>query len=96
MNWSVGRNKTLQKGQLSILQCISDFGGSTTNTAIRDKLSIVPQKLSYHIRELEKKALITTTRGSVRTEVVNGRKETRLDKRKLDVTLTNAGRLVLA
>ena len=85
-------NRILQKSQLAVLGCIRDLGNSTTNLAVRDRMGLSPQKLSYHIKELERKALVVTNREKM---PLSGR-VTKVDRRKVMVSLTNAGRLVLS
>jgi hypothetical protein len=84
-------NRVLQKSQLAVLACIRDIGNFATSVAIRDRMGFSPQKLSYHIKELEKKALVVTSRG----RMVTSGKHKQVDRRKISVSLTNAGRLVL-
>jgi len=85
--------RTLQKTQLRVLESLKYLGGSASNRAIRDRLHMTPQILSYHIQQLEKKALISTTRGTGSASVAGPRG---LDRRKVDVSITGAGKLVLS
>ena len=88
--------RTLQKTQLSILRNISDLGGSTSNSALRVRSGMSAQSISYNIRELERKALITTRRDFRQRETKAGVVVTKPDRRKLMVELTNAGKLFLS
>jgi len=88
--------RVLQKTQLAILKELNALGGSTTNATLRSKLNLSPQELSYHIRELERKALIVADRGYKYTIAKAGKSMTKLDRRKLTIKLTNAGKLVLS
>lgn len=87
---------SLQNTQVTILKKIYDLGGKITNKHLKDELKITPQKLSYHIKELENKRLITTKRGWKEAILRQNRKITRVDKRKITIQLTNAGRLVVS
>jgi len=81
--------RTRQKTQLRVLESIKKVGGSATNRAIRQHLHITPQILSYHIQQLEKKALVATARAT-------GSGAKRPDRRAINVSITGAGKLVLS
>ncbi len=74
--------RTLSKSELEILKAIDKLGGKCTNPQLKGGLGISPQILSYHISELEKKALITVENNTT-------------DRRVKKVQMTNAGQLVL-
>ena len=88
--------RVLQKTQLSILKRISDLGGITSNSALRTASGMSAQELSYHIRELEKKALVVATRGFTYTVRKRGKTVSSIDRRKLRIEITNAGKLLLS
>lgn len=83
--------KDMQATQITILQKIAELGGKVNNIHLRESLRMIPQKLSYHIKELEKKGFITTKRGWK----FEGYKGGKVDSRMLTIELTNAGRLVV-
>jgi CRISPR locus-related DNA-binding protein len=84
--------KTMQTTQLTILRKIAELGGRVNNVHLREKLQMTPQKLSYHIRELERKGFVTTKRGWK----FEAYKASKVDTRMLAIELTNAGRLVVS
>jgi len=88
-------HRVLKKTQLTILQALGKLGGSTSNSALRMKVDLSPQELSYHIRELERKALVVANRGERATTVRAGKIIAKTDRRKMAIALTNAGKLVL-
>jgi CRISPR locus-related DNA-binding protein len=82
---------TLQKTQIIILKKINEYDGHVSNTLIRQSLNLSPQKLSYHITELEKKNLIKIKNG---WEYINDKGKKTIDKRKIVIDLTNSGKLL--
>lgn len=69
--------------QLGILKILSKQNGSVSNTLIRQELGLSPQILSYHIKEMVKKGLVEYDQNK------------NFDRRRVYISATNAGRLVL-
>jgi len=86
--------RNLQETQMKILKKLSMGGGMTGNAQLRHELKMSPQKLSYHIKELEAKGLVTTTRGWQIETLHRNRKARKVDKRRLSISLTNSGKLL--
>ncbi len=86
--------KQLQENQRKILQTLLEHNGSLGNTSLRVELGLSPQKLSYHLKELESKGLITTSRGLAKQEQPRKGKRKKVDLRQISVSLTNSGKLV--
>lgn len=84
--------RCLQGNQLKILKRLLEHGGTTSNTRLRFELKISPQKLSYHLKQLEAKGFVTTNRGCEETLQKAGK--SKIDRRRLSVLLTNSGKLV--
>lgn len=73
--------KSLDKIQKEILHILNERGGITETASLKEKISISPQSLSYHIKTLDKHGLIEISRKSE-------------DSRLLIIKLTSAGRLM--
>jgi DNA-binding MarR family transcriptional regulator len=76
-------HKSLEDTQLAILQLVASKNQEISNALISKNLNLSPQVVSYHIKELQKKKLITVGFGLE-------------DSRKKFLSLTNAGYLVAA
>ncbi len=87
-------NRVINKTQLRILAAIRKSETPISATHIRWELDISPQSLSYQLKELAKKRLITVSRGYSSNAGPKAIKKK--DNRMLTVELSNAGKLVLA
>ena len=54
---------SVDKSQLRVLEGLQELGGKTVNSMLRETLQISPQRLSYHLKELEKKDLVKLVSG---------------------------------
>ncbi len=86
--------RVIGKSELSILDCLSKMGGKCTTPQIKSMLGMSPQIISYHVRELQLKALVEVD--SPELKPVKSRPENlKLDRRVKTIRITNAGLLVL-
>ena len=89
-------NKVLDDTQIAILREIQQLNRPTTNRELREILGLSPQRMRYHINELETKRLIFTSRGFEQiNHLSKERRVKKLDKRLLTVNISNAGKFVL-
>lgn len=86
--------RNLQEIQMKILKKLSMGDGITGNAQLRLELKMSPQKLSYHIKELEAKGLVTTKRGWKKEAPYRKGRAKKVDKRRLSISLTNSGKLL--
>ena len=87
--WDKARKTKKQKKK--ILKEIITCNRHVSNRELRNIIDISPQKLSYHIKQLSKKGFVSTQRGF---DKMTKRGEVVRDTRILDISITNAGRLV--
>ena len=86
--------RVLSKSELRVLKALEELGGKCTNPQLKYRLNISPQILSYHIKELAAKALITF--GNAETKLHSARPRQAISDRRIKtVKITNAGLLVL-
>jgi predicted transcriptional regulator len=81
--------QTPDKTQLNILSIVSRHPSTIASSMVRNEVGISAQVLSYHLKELVKKGLLqyVTAGGPESVKPTDGRK--------VYVSITNAGRLVL-
>lgn len=85
--------RVLSKPELSVLEALDKMGGTCTNPQLKHTLGISPQTLSYHIKELEIKALIQVITGESKPNTPS--RHSTSDRRVKTIKITNAGCLVL-
>ena len=81
-------HRVVDKNQLRVLDALRALGGKADNALLRERLGISPQTMSYHVKELERKGLVTSRRYRPATG------SSRVDRRALEIILTPTGRLV--
>lgn len=86
--------RELSRSQLLVLKALDDIGGIGSNSELRYNLGISPQALSYHVQELEEKALVEISRSESKASGSNI-KPGISDRRVKILRITNAGKLVL-
>jgi CRISPR locus-related DNA-binding protein len=86
--------RELSKPELSVLKALDKMGGTCTNPQLKHSLGISPQALSYHVKELETKALIEVESHELRGRTSRSSSAIS-DRRVKTIRITNAGRLVL-
>jgi CRISPR locus-related DNA-binding protein len=86
--------RELSKQELSVLEALDKLGGTCTNPQLKRSLNISPQTLSYHVKELETKALIEVGGKELRLRTLHPNSQIS-DRRVKTIRITNAGRLVL-
>ena len=86
--------RTLQENQIKILKKIHNHKDKMSNVKLRDELEIKAQKMSYHIKELEHKGLLVSTKGWEYETLIGEKKITKKDNRMSTIKLTNAGQLL--
>jgi hypothetical protein len=86
--------RTLEGTQMKIMRKILQYGGKVSNTTLRNDLRMSPQRMSYNIKELQTKGLVTANRGLEEEKLRHGRFMKRIDARRLAISLTSAGKLV--
>ncbi len=81
--------RSVDRTQLRVLRALESLGGRAGNPRLKESLGISAQSLSYHIKELVKKGLVSVTRGQ------EARSDgSTVDNRIVFVEITNAGKLV--
>jgi len=88
-----------QKRQQEVLKSIATYG-KITNSQLKEKLKMNAKNLTYHIRQLSEKKLITVERGVARTKTISGGingqrgyKKEIVDMKQIMIKITPAGRL---
>lgn len=82
-------HKVVDENQLHILEELHRLGDKAANARLRERIGISPQVMSYHVKELEAKGLISTQKPRPSSGGVT-------DRRALEIILTPAGKLVLS
>ena len=85
----IPRANTLRKRQSSILQKINEYK-KINNKKIESDLKLRPTELNYHLIELEKKNLITISRGWEYTKD----SKIKTDKRQITIEVTKSGEFI--
>ena len=86
--------RDLSESQMSVLRALEKKGRATTTPELRFDLGISPQSLSYHVKQLQDKALIEVSQMDADSRLTNPNRSV-LDRRVKVLTMTNAGKLVL-
>lgn len=85
---------SLQETQIRILKKIHSHEDKISNVKLRNEIGITPQKLSYHIKELERKGLLVSSKGWEYKTTIQDKILTKKNNRISTIKLTNAGQLL--